>query len=192
MLGKELKDRGFQVSYTRTEDIFVPLEDRAAMANMQKADLFISLHCNANRKRIIQGVETYSLGLRSSSAAAKRVAARENGVDTHQISDSQLILTELMLNSKMEESSDLAHLIQRKIVLQMPKKYHIQDHGRRRAPFYVLMGAKMPAVLVELGYTTNRTEAKYLKSQTYLKYLVQGIACGVDAYRKHIERFATE
>ncbi|MBU1612479.1 MAG: N-acetylmuramoyl-L-alanine amidase [Proteobacteria bacterium] len=189
MLGKLLAEKGFKVVYTRTTDVFVPLEDRAAMANMSKADLFISLHCNANKKTSIRGLETYSLSLKSSSEAAKRVAARENGVQPSQISDSQLILTELMLNSKMEESSDLAAMIQKQVVKQMPSKYGIQDHGRRRAPFYVLMGAKMPAVLVELGYTTNKTESKYLQSDAYLKYLAGGIASGVDAYRKHIERY---
>lgn len=190
LLGTQLKKRGFKVIYTRTKDVFVPLEDRAAMANMNKVDLFISLHCNANRKTKIRGLETYSLSLKSSSAAAKRVAARENGVEPHQISDSQLILTELMLNSKMEESSDLAAMIQKHMVKEMPSKYGIKDHGRRHAPFYVLMGAKMPAVLVELGYTTNKTEAKYLKSDAYLGYLASGLASGVDAYRRHIERFA--
>ncbi|MGE4505086.1 MAG: N-acetylmuramoyl-L-alanine amidase [Desulfovibrionaceae bacterium] len=190
MLGKLLEEKGYNVLYTRTKDVFVPLEDRAAMANMKKADLFISLHCNANNKSAIRGLETYSLSLKSSSEAAKRVAARENGVQPHQISDSQLIITELMLNSKMEESSDLAAMIQRTVVKKMPDKYGIKDHGRRQAPFYVLMGAKMPAVLVELGYTTNATEAKYLKSDTYLTHLAKGIASGIEAYREHIERYA--
>lgn len=190
LVGAELKKMGFKVVYTRTKDVFVPLEDRAAMANMNKADLFISLHCNANRKTKIRGLETYSLSLKSSSAAAKRVAARENGVQPHQISDSQLILTELMLNSKMEESSDLAGMIQKYVIKQMPGKYSIQDHGHRRAPFYVLMGAKMPAVLVELGYTTNKTEAKYLRSNAYLDQLAKGVAQGVNAYRQYIERYA--
>ncbi len=190
MLGQMLKAQGFKVIYTRTKDVAVRLEDRAAMANINKADLFISLHCNANRKSSIRGLETYSLSLKSSSFAARRVAARENGVEPRQISDSQLILTELMLNSKMEESSDLAAMIQKNVVKSMPSKYGIKDHGRRRAPFYVLMGAKMPAVLVELGYTTNKTEAKYLKSDAYLNYLAKGIARGIDAYRRHIERFA--
>ncbi|WP_234990774.1 N-acetylmuramoyl-L-alanine amidase [Paucidesulfovibrio gracilis] len=189
-VGALLEKEGFHVLYTRTDDTFVPLEERTAMANMSKVDLFLSLHCNAFRKSSIRGFETYSLSLKSSSEQARRVAARENGVQPHQISDLQFILADLVLNSKVEESSDLAEDIQRNVVRHVRGKYGIRDHGHRHAPFYVLMGAKMPAVLVEMGYLTNRHDAANLGSAKYRRRIAEGIVKGVLAYKKRIESFA--
>ncbi|MGE4291038.1 MAG: N-acetylmuramoyl-L-alanine amidase [Desulfovibrio sp.] len=188
--GALLKKQGFKVLYTRTDDTFVPLEERTAMANMAKADLFISLHCNAYKKTAIRGFETYSLSLKSSSDEARRVAARENGVQPHQISDLQFILADLVLNSKVEESSDLAEAIQRSAVDHVGEKYGIRNHGHRHAPFYVLMGAKMPAVLVEMGYLTNKNDAANLASAKYRRRIAEGIVQGVLEYKKSIEDFA--
>ncbi|MEF2144710.1 MAG: N-acetylmuramoyl-L-alanine amidase [Desulfovibrionaceae bacterium] len=190
LVGELLVKKGFKVVYTRTDDTFVALEERTAMANMAKADLFISLHCNAFKKTDVRGLETYSLSLKSSSAQARRVAARENGVQPHQISDLQFILADLVLNSKVEESSDLAEDIQRTVVKHVGEKYGIRNHGHRHAPFYVLMGAKMPSVLVELGYLTNKDDAANLRSEKYRKRLAEGIVEGVLAYKKRIEGFA--
>lgn len=189
-VGALLEKQGFHVLYTRTDDTFVPLEERTAMANMSKVDLFISLHCNAYRKASIRGFETYSLSLKSSSEQARRVAARENGVQPHQISDLQFILADLVLNSKVEESSDLAEDIQSSVVTHVGKKYGIRNHGHRHAPFYVLMGAKMPAVLVEMGYLTNRHDAANLASEKYRERIAEGIVKGILAYKKRIESFA--
>ncbi|MFW5836521.1 MAG: N-acetylmuramoyl-L-alanine amidase [Desulfovibrionaceae bacterium] len=189
ILGGLLRDKGFKVLYTRTSDVFVPLEERTAKANMNKVDMFISVHCNAHKSRSINGLETYSLNL-ARSRDAVRVAARENAVSPKRISDLQMILTDLMLSSKMKESSDLASRIHLKAVDSVSRRWKVRDHGTREAPFYVLMGAKMPSVLLELGYLTNSDEASRLKSDAYLKTLAQGVVGGVVAYKKQIERFA--
>ncbi len=190
VLGRLLEERGFTVLYTRTKDSFVPLEERTAMANVQKADLFISVHCNAFRSPKLNGLETYYLDLANSEDAV-RVAARENSMSAKRISDLQYILTDLMLNSKMKESKDLANSVHSNLVSELRKNYQIRDHGVRTAPFYVLMGAKMPSILVELGYITNPEEAKRMKSTKYLERKAKGLVDGVTAYKKQIERFAS-
>lgn len=189
ILGKMLEKRGFKVLYTRTDDSFIPLEERTAKANMNKVDMFISIHCNAHKMRSIHGLETYSLNL-ARSRDAVRVAARENAVSPKRISDLQMILTDLMLSSKMKESAELASRVQVKTVDKLRKRWKVKDHGTREAPFYVLMGAKMPAVLLEMGYVTNPSEARRLKSDSYLKALARGVVGGVVAYKRQIERFA--
>ncbi len=189
IVGKKLQAKGFKVVYTRTTDVFIPLEQRTALANVKKADLFISIHCNANRSKKINGMETYSLNLAKSKDAV-RIAARENAVDPRAISDLQFILTDLMVNSKIKESRDLAKDVQNSTVSRVRRKWKIANKGTREAPFYVLMGAKMPSVLVELGYITNYTESKRLKSNAYLEYMARGIVEGVMAYKGKIERYA--
>jgi N-acetylmuramoyl-L-alanine amidase len=190
VLGAHLKKQGFEVLYTRTDDTFIPLEERTAMANVRKADLFISVHCNAHRDRSMRGFETYYLNLARSKDAV-RVAARENAVTTKRISDLQFILTDLMLNSKMKESKDLASSVHDCTVDDIGKHYSFIDHGVRTAPFYVLMGAKMPSILVELGYITNKTEAGRLNSKSYLERQAAALTRGVLAYKRQIERFAS-
>lgn len=190
ILAAKLKKVGFQVLYTRTKDKFIPLEERTAMANIKKADMFISVHCNAHRSSRINGIETYTLNL-ARNRNAVRVAARENAVSAKRISDLQVILTDLMLNSKVKESKDLAKNIHTKSIANIRRKWSVKDQGVREAPFYVLMGAKMPSVLIELGYLTNRTEANRLKSDRYLSYLADGIVKGVLEYKKQIERYAS-
>ncbi len=191
IIGEKLKAKGFSVLYTRATNVFVPLEERTAMANVKKADLFLSVHINANKSSKVHGFETYYLNL-ARSASAVRVAARENAVSEKRISDLQFILTDLMLSSKMQESKDLAELIQGNVTDRLKKKYgySTRDNGVRSAPFYVLMGAKMPSVLVELGYCTNASEARRLKSEKYLRRMADGIVEGIVAYKKKIGRYA--
>lgn len=189
LLGGKLKAKGFQVIYTRETDVFIPLEKRTAMANAQKADLFLSIHCNANHSRKVQGLETYSLNLAKTDAAV-RIAARENAVDPRAISDLQFILTDLMVNSKIKESRDLAGDVQTSTIKRVRKAYPLNNKGTREAPFYVLMGAKMPSILVEIGYITNKTESSRLRSDKYLNHLANGIVDGVMAYKSQIERYA--
>ncbi len=190
ILGKMLEQEGFKVLYTREKDTFIALEDRTAQANLKNADLFISVHCNAIHLPSLSGLETYYLDLATSKDAV-RVAARENAVSARSISDLQVILTDLMLNSKLKESKDLAKSVHSRVVSSVRQKHKVRDHGVRSAPFYVLMGAKMPAILVELGYLTNPEEAKRLQSDDYLKLLAAGVVKGVAAYKKNIERFAS-
>ena len=191
ILGKILKEHGFKVIYTRTTDVFLPLDERTALANAKKADLFLSLHCNAHTDPAMCGLETYSLNL-ARTPDAVRVAARENSVSDKNISDLQMILTDLMLTSKIKESVDLAHGVHRSGLSCIRRVWTVADHGNREAPFYVLMGAKMPSALLEIGYITNKTEAARLKTDAYLRTLARGIAEGVIAYKTQIERYASK
>jgi N-acetylmuramoyl-L-alanine amidase len=189
ILGALLEKKGLIVNYTRTADKYISLEERTTLANNGKADMFLSIHCNANKNPSINGIETYSLNLASSRHAVS-VAARENAQEPRNISDLQVILTDLMLSSKLKESRDAAANIQAKAVHTVEPSFALQDHGVREAPFYVLMGAKMPSVLIEIGYLTNKAEARRLHSDKYLNLLAKGIATGVMAYKTHIEQFA--
>lgn len=190
IVGAKLKAKGFKVIYTRTTDTFIPLEERTAMANVRKADMFVSIHCNAIRSSKVHGLETYVLNLARTKDAV-RVAARENAISTKRISDLQVILTDLMLNSKVRESKDLAGKVQANMLRNLRRHYSVRDRHVREAPFYVLMGAKMPSILIESGYITNPTEARRFKSKTYLDRLADGIVSGILAYKKQIERYAS-
>lgn len=189
ILGGMLKEQGFEVHYTRTGDTFIPLEERTAMANAKNADLFISIHCNAHKDKTVNGLEVYYLNL-ATDAQAVRVAARENGVSAKKISDMQFILSDLMLNSKINESRQMAALVEEETLRIMRPKYSLSSHGSKGAFFYVLTGARMPSILVELGYLTNAKEAGMLNTDAYLGAMAQGLTRGVLAYKKKLERFA--
>ena len=190
ILGKTLEDQGFNVLYTRTGDKHVPLEKRTAMANAKKVDLFISLHCNAHDNSRVRGLEIYNLNLATSEDAAE-VAARENSVSQKKISDLEVILTDLMLKSKIRESTNLANDVLQEAVQYGKQFYDLGGCETRQAPFYVLMGAQMPAILVEAGYLTNPSERKRLQSYAYLKRLSWGITQGILAYKDKISRQAS-
>ena len=183
ILAKKLrKELGCEVFLTRNTDVFLPLERRTAIANMKKADLFISLHVNAHRKRWVHGIETYYLNMATDERAVL-VAARENATTQKNISDLQAILNDLLLNTKIHESSRLAHAIQRGMTSELRRRYrNIRSLGVKQAPFYVLIGAQMPSVLIETGFLTNPTERKRLLSPSYEARLVEGIAKGIKNY----------
>ncbi|MCP4682221.1 MAG: AMIN domain-containing protein [Desulfobacterales bacterium] len=189
LLAKELrKEIGCEVYLTRSKDVFLTLERRTAIANMKKADLFISLHINAHRNKNIRGLETYYLNMATDERSVL-VAARENATSEKNISDLQSILNDLMLNTKIHESSRLAHAVQKGIVTEAQKRYkYVKDLGVKQAPFYVMIGAHMPAVLVEAGFLTNSTERKRLLSKTYQDKMIKGIAKGIKAYMKSIDQ----
>ncbi|PIE55904.1 MAG: hypothetical protein CSA34_07095 [Desulfobulbus propionicus] len=175
---------GFQVKFTRTNDIFIPLEERTAIANTEKADLFLSIHVNAHPQQQVGGVETYFLNL-ATNTEAMRVAALENATSTHNISEMQDILSDLMQNSKIEESSKLAHRVQDNLITGLHKaNYKLKNLGVKQAPFYVLLGAQMPAILTEIGFLTNPKEAQLLSDDAFLNTLSKQIAAGIVAYVK--------
>jgi len=191
ILGRHLEQQGFNVLYTRTRDVFVPLEERTAMANSQKADLFISVHANAHRNPNVRGFEVYYLNF-AKTEDAKRVAARENAVSTQKISDLQYILTDLMLSSKINESRNLAQKVHTNTISHAQGRFtDLGDNGVRQAPFYVLMGAKMPSILLELGYMTNERDLRLLQSDDFLEYMAKGLTQGILAYKDKIEQFAS-
>ncbi|MCP4577844.1 MAG: AMIN domain-containing protein [Deltaproteobacteria bacterium] len=181
------KELGCEVLLTRNKDTFLSLERRTAIANMKKADLFISLHVNAHKDTRIHGLETYFLNMATDQQAVM-VAARENATSEKSISDLETILNDLMMNTKIRESSRLAHQVQKGMVRGANKRYKgIRSLGVKQAPFYVLIGAQMPAVLVEVGFLSNRVERKRLMSKAYQERLAAGISLGIKRYIESID-----
>ncbi|MBC2713091.1 MAG: N-acetylmuramoyl-L-alanine amidase [Desulfosarcina sp.] len=169
---------------TRTTDRYLTLEERTAIANTQNADLFISIHTNAVRNKRAYGIETFFLNLATDDDAIL-VAARENATSAKNISDLESILNDLMQNSKINESSRLAAMVQAEMCLHLRKNFsHIRSKGVKQAPFYVLLGAQMPAVLVETSFISNPRECKRLTSAKYQDELCDGIIRGIRKYIK--------
>lgn len=171
-----------EVVLTRTEDRFLTLEERTAIANTKNADLFISLHTNASRDKNAYGIETYFLNLATDDDAI-RVAALENATSTKNISDLQSILLDLMQNAKINESSRLATYVQDSMYTTMKKSYgQIKNKGVKQAPFYVLLGAQMPAILIETAFISNPRECKRLMDPAYQERLCDSIVHGIKYY----------
>ena len=188
LLAKRLKkELGCEVFLTRDRDKTLSLERRTAIANMKKADLFISLHVNAHKSKNVRGMETYFLNMATDKGAVM-VAARENATSEKNISDLQTILNDLMLNTKIYESNRLAHRVQSGMFSAIKKGYGgSRSLGVKQAPFYVLIGAEMPAILVEVGFLSNPTERKRLQTKKYQQRIAQGICDGIEAYIESIE-----
>ncbi len=176
---------GYEVLLTRDSDVSLALEERTAIANTKEADLFLSIHVNAHPEETICGVETFYLNL-ATHTEAMRVAALENATSTHNMSEMQDILSELMQNEKINESSQLAEFVQLNMVDGLKKqKFQVKDLGVKQAPFYVLIGAEMPAILAEISFITNPEEAKLMKSEKYLQTLAEQIVAGVLSYAEN-------
>jgi N-acetylmuramoyl-L-alanine amidase len=172
------------VILTRTTDRYLTLEERTAIANTQNADLFISIHANASRDKGAYGLATYYLNLATDNDAI-RVAARENATSTKNISDLESILNDLMRNAKINESSRLAAMVQRQTYLRLEHHYsYIRSNGVKQAPFYVLLGAQMPAILVETSFISNPRDCRRLASARYQDELCDGIISGIRHYIK--------
>ncbi|MFA6283455.1 MAG: N-acetylmuramoyl-L-alanine amidase [Desulfurivibrionaceae bacterium] len=182
-VAKIIKEKlGCEVILTRDRDVFIPLEERTAIANAKEADLFLSIHVNAAPNHDARGIETYVLDL-ASNKDAMRLAAMENATSTKQISDLQSILLDLMQNSKINESLKLAGLVQEKMVSGLNKKFSaVSNLGVKKAPFVVLIGAQMPAILTEIAFLSNPEEAKRLKDEAYLAGVANHISGGVAQY----------
>lgn len=184
-----LKSRGYKVYMTRSSDKFVKLSNRTKYANKKDADIFISIHANAVGKKNahkVHGIECYFLS-KSRSSRAKRVAAKENSAD---LSDMNFYGKESFLNTlsshNIVASNKLAIDLQRGMLGSLKKSYKdVHDGGVREGPFWVLVGAQMPSVLVEIGFITHPTEAKRLVNTKYQQRLAQGLADGVERYFIH-------
>lgn len=183
MLREKLtQDAGAKIILTRDSDVFIPLEERTAIANSKDADLFVSIHINASPRRAATGIETYILSL-SNNEEARRVAARENATSTRSVSDLEFILNDLIKTAKTNDSARLATVVQDNLVSGLRKKFDsIRSNGVKGAPFYVLVGTKMPAVLVEVSFISNPEEEERLKDEAYLREVVEGIAAGITHY----------
>ncbi|MCX8083476.1 MAG: N-acetylmuramoyl-L-alanine amidase [Calditerrivibrio sp.] len=173
-------DSGLKILMTRETDIFIPLEERTAFANKNKADLFVSIHQNASKNSDAHGVETYVLNV-TKDKAALAVAAFENQASEKSISDLQGILKDIMLNSKLEESLMLANFVQKDLV----KSTHDKDLGVKQAPFYVLVGAKMPSILIECSFISHPATAQHLTTEDYKEKMAEGIFKGIVKYIEH-------
>ncbi|MEC7641725.1 MAG: N-acetylmuramoyl-L-alanine amidase, partial [Nitrospinota bacterium] len=172
----------YRVIMTRTSDQFVPLEKRGEIANQNNANLFVSIHANAARRKGAYGIETYHLGV-GSSERAMETAARENGeiVYTTPDTDVQRILADMITQSKMNGSSCLARFVQENLVKGMKKKYSlIKDLGVKEGPFYVLHDTNMPSILIEVGFITHQEEQRRLADFDYLERLARHIARGIN------------
>ncbi len=182
-LAKKLKKRlNCDVLLTRETDKKLSLEERTAIANTERADLFISMHCNAARNKKLSGIETYILNLATDKQAIA-VAARENATSEKNISDLKYILSDLMQHAKIEESTRLANDVQKAMVKGMRKKYSkINDLGVKQAPFYVLLGARMPSILIEASFISNKTECNRLMTKSYQDAICNAITDGVEKY----------
>lgn len=171
-----------EVLMTRSKDLYLSLEERTAIANTQNADLFISIHTNASPDRRAYGTETYILNLATDDESI-RVAARENATSTKNISDLDSILQDLMQNAKVSESTRLASYVQHGAYTRLKKNYgDIRNKGVKKAPFYVLLGADMPSILIETSFISNSRECKRLTDAAYQDHLCQGIVDGIKRY----------
>jgi N-acetylmuramoyl-L-alanine amidase len=186
-------DLGLEAVMTRTDDRYLTLEERTAFANTRGADLFVSVHTNASRDPRAYGTETYFLNLATDDESI-RVAAMENATSTKNISDLHSILNDLLKNAKINESSRLAAFVQGSIVKNLNRRGYdqIKDKGVKQAPFYVLLGARMPSILVETGFISNQQECRRLSTPAFQEHVAESIVQGLKAYIQQINPMAFE
>ncbi|MGA8530299.1 MAG: N-acetylmuramoyl-L-alanine amidase [Acidobacteriaceae bacterium] len=182
-LGRLLKDRlGADVIYTRSDDTFIPLETRTAIANQAQADLFISIHANSSPDTDARGVEVYYLNF-TTSADALEVAARENASSDesiHQLSD---LVKKIALQDKINESRTFAEDVDESLYSGLERgNPGLKDRGVKKAPFVVLIGANMPSILAEISFLTNLDDASELREPRYRERIAESLYRGVDRY----------
>ncbi|MBL90858.1 MAG: hypothetical protein CMH56_03490 [Myxococcales bacterium] len=168
-----------EVIMTRDTDKFLKLKQRTELANEAEADIFISIHINASVNRRVRGVETYYLNV-AHDRYAKRLSARENDMNENEISDLEFILADLMMKSNVNESIRLGKAVQQNVVSSLREQWpDVRDLGLRHALFYVLLGARMPAILVESSFVSNPKEEKRLRTPEYQQAIADGVISGV-------------
>ena len=186
-IGLKLRDLlkeelGLDVVMTRSTDVFIPLEERTAIANKVNADLFISVHANAAPNRSASGIETYYLNLAKTEKAAQ-LAAKENGTSLEKVSVLQAILFDLMANYKLNDSAHLADEVQKALYKKVRGQHaDARNLGVKQGPFYVLVGATMPSILVEAAFLSNVQEEERLHTVAYQELCAEGILDGVRTY----------
>ncbi len=182
-LGKLLDTRlGAEVVYTRKDDTFIPLETRTAIANQERADLFVSIHANSSRDSNARGVETYYLNF-TSSPDALEVAARENAVSEKSIHELGDLVKKIALKEKIEESHEFATNVQQALHNGLAMKNSgIRDRGVKKAPFIVLIGANMPSILAEVSFVSNPTDERKLQTPEYRQRIAESLYRGIAKY----------
>jgi N-acetylmuramoyl-L-alanine amidase len=188
-IAKKLKklfktNKSIDIILTRGIDKYIRLEERTAIANSNKGDIFISIHVNSSPRKKVNGIETYFLSM-TTDPRAIRVAAQENAVSKNSLAELSGIVDKIIKNTKKEESKTLANIVQKELVKKTGSKYRgVTNLGVKKAPFYVLVGANMPAILVEVSFLSNRVEAERLKRNTYRQIIAKGIYVGIMKYIK--------
>ncbi len=183
-LGKIIQQKlpSAEVIFTRDDDTFIPLERRTEIANESKADLFVSVHANSSQDKQARGIETYYLNFTGSSDAME-VASRENALSANGVHDLQDIVKKIANNEKIEESRDLATLIQDSLAKRMENINRAErNHGVRKAPFVVLIGADMPSVLAEISFLSNPSDEQWLKKPENRQKVADGLYHGIESY----------
>jgi N-acetylmuramoyl-L-alanine amidase len=191
-LEKLLKNEpGVDVVLTRRTNVFIPLEERPAIANREGADLFLSIHVNSSRNTRAGGVETYFLNF-ANNAEAEAVAARENATaarSMHQLPD---MLKAISLNNKLDESRDFARTVQEALVARYDRDdREASDRGVKQAPFVVLIGANMPSILAEIGFITNADEGGRLRTNGYRQQIAQNLFEALQKYQRALKGVGT-
>jgi N-acetylmuramoyl-L-alanine amidase len=173
----------FDVRMTRDEDVFIPLEERTAMANKGRADIFVSLHINASRNRRAEGFSTYVLSRGASNREDLELAARENGVPVGKLQGVKFIIDDMFTGARKNESLRLAKTVNDAVVRHVSGRYRgVQSLGLKQAPFYVLVGARMTAVLVEASFISNAREESRLRDPSCLDGIADGVVEAVRYY----------
>ena len=182
-LGRLLESRlGAEVIYTRRDDTFIPLETRTAIANRERADLFISIHANSSRDSDARGVETYYLNF-TSSPEALEVAARENAVSEKSIHELQDLVKKIALKDKIDESREFAGDVQESLYGGLAlNNAGIRNRGIKKAPFIVLIGANMPSILAEISFVSNPTDERKLETSEHRQRIAESLYRGVSKY----------
>jgi N-acetylmuramoyl-L-alanine amidase len=183
-LGHEIEQKlpGAEVIYTRKDDTFIPLEQRTAIANEAKADLFISIHANSSHDHDARGIETYYLNF-ATSQESMEVATRENAYSEESLHDLQNLIQKIARNEKIEESKELASDIQDSLTrrLQLVSQNE-RDRGVKKAPFIVLIGANMPSVLSEISFVSNPSDERLLRKTDQRQRIADGLYRGIATY----------
>jgi N-acetylmuramoyl-L-alanine amidase len=183
-IGKLVQQKlpGAEIVFTRSDDTFIPLEERTHIANEAKADLFLSIHANSSPDQGARGVETYYLNLKGSPEAME-VAARENAVSQESIHDLEDMVKKIARTEKIDESKELAVDIQDSLAKRIQKTAKpVKNRGVRKAPFVVLIGADMPSILTEISFLSNPSDEQLMKKPEYRQRIAEGVYAGVAAY----------
>lgn len=186
-----LAEPGFEVVMTRRTDVFIPLEERPAIANKHQADLYLSIHTNSSRNRQASGVETYYLNF-ASNPEAEELAARENAGAAQTMNHLPEIVKAIALNNKLDESRDFAQMVQESMTGGLKASDHdVRDRGVKQAPFVVLIGAGMPAVLAEISFITNTGEGGLMKTGAYRQRVAESLFAAVKKYQRSLKSVGT-
>jgi N-acetylmuramoyl-L-alanine amidase len=186
-----LNEAGFEVVMTRRTDVFVPLEERTAIANRHQADLFLSIHANSSRNRQASGVETYYLNF-ATNPEAEALAARENAGASQTMNHLPEMVRAIALNNKLDESRDFARVVQEIMVGRLKRQNTLmKDRGVKQAPFVVLIGAGMPSVLAEIAFLSHQQEAGLMRTDAYRQKVAEALFDAVKKYQRSLKAVGT-